>query len=108
MVSEEIELPSLEQIEQMEAKRLQAIESLQINETDNTVVCQRMDGSVVSLAQLGSEVIKDSKNQTVSFSQVGSTNTYTATVALNDGSGRNQTFRIDFGDRTGVVKRTVA
>ena len=66
------------------------------------------DGSVLNLNQLTGEVLKDSKNQTVSFSQVGSTNTYTATVALNDGSGRNQTFRIDFGDRTGVVKRTVA
>jgi hypothetical protein len=67
------------------------------------------NGSVLSLqAVTGGEVLKDSKNQTVSFSQVGSTNTYTATVALNDGSGRNQTFRIDFGDRTGVVRRTVA
>jgi hypothetical protein len=66
------------------------------------------DGSVLSLqAVTGGEVLKDSKNQTVSFSQVGSTNTYTATVALNDGSGRNQIFRIDFGDRTGVVSRKV-
>jgi hypothetical protein len=35
-----ITLPSKEEIEAMDAKRAKAIESLQINETDNTVKCQ--------------------------------------------------------------------
>jgi hypothetical protein len=66
------------------------------------------DGSVVPFSALtGGEVIKDSKGQTVSFSQVGSTNTYTATVALNDGSGRNQIFRFDKPDSTCIVSRKV-
>jgi hypothetical protein len=66
------------------------------------------DGSVASFSQLtGSEVLKDSKGQTISFSQVGSTNTYTATVALNDGSGRNQIFRFDKPDTQCIVSRKV-
>jgi hypothetical protein len=35
------ELPSLEQTEQMERQRLQAVESLQISDSDNTVKCHR-------------------------------------------------------------------
>jgi hypothetical protein len=66
------------------------------------------DGSVLTFNQLtGGEVLKDSKGQTITFSQVGSTNTYTATVALNDGSGRNQIFRFDKPDTQCVVSRKV-
>jgi hypothetical protein len=56
---------------------------------------------------LGGEKLQDSKGQTITFSQVGSTNTYTATVPLNDGSGRNQIFRFDKGDPVVVVSRKV-
>jgi hypothetical protein len=55
------------------------------------MVIKLEDGTVATFSQLtGGEVLQDSKGQTVTFSQVGSTNTYTATVALNDGSGRNE------------------
>jgi hypothetical protein len=67
------------------------------------------DGTTLSFSQAtGGEVLKDSKNQTVTFSQVGSTNTYTATVALNDGTGRNQTFYFDKPDTTVTIRRSVA
>jgi hypothetical protein len=66
------------------------------------------DGTTLSFAQAtGGEVLKDS-NQTVTFSQVGSTNTYTATVALNDRTGRNQTFYFDKPDTTVTIRRSVA
>jgi hypothetical protein len=45
-MSNEIILPSLEKIQQMEAKRQQAIEALQINEADNTVNCQKCGAAV--------------------------------------------------------------
>ena len=44
MASEPIELPSLEQIERMEAKRQRAIEALEI--TDHSVKCQRCNNAV--------------------------------------------------------------
>jgi hypothetical protein len=67
------------------------------------------DGSVLTFQQAtGGEVLKDSKNQTITFSQIGSSSRYEATVALNDGTGRNQTFWFDKPDSTIVVRRTVA
>jgi len=44
MASEPIELPSLEQIHQMEAKRQRAIEALEIS--DHSVKCQRCNNAV--------------------------------------------------------------
>ena len=67
------------------------------------------DGTVASFSQLtGGEKLQDSKGQTITFSQVGTTNTYTATVALNDGSGRTQTYRFDKPDFNVVVSRKVS
>jgi hypothetical protein len=44
------ELPSLEEIEQMERQRLQAIESLQV--TDSSVKCQRCNNDIPIVAKL--------------------------------------------------------
>jgi hypothetical protein len=67
------------------------------------------DGTTLSFAQAtGGEVLEDSKNQTITFSQVGSSTRYEATVALNDGSGRNQTFWFDKPDTTVTIRRSVA
>ena len=49
MMSNEFELPTLEQIEQMEIKRQQAIDSLQINETDKSVTCQSCGNAVTMI-----------------------------------------------------------
>jgi hypothetical protein len=66
------------------------------------------DGSQLTFAQAtGGESLKDSKGQTITFAQVGTTNTYTATVPLNDGSGRNQIFRFDKPDSNVIVSRKV-
>ena len=66
------------------------------------------DGTIATFSQLtGGEKLQDPKGQTITFSQVGSTNTYTATVALNDGSGRNEIYRFDKPDTTVVVTRKV-
>ena len=66
------------------------------------------DGTIATFSQLtGGEKLQDPKGQTITFSQVGSTNTYTATVALNDGSGRNQIYRFDKPDTPVVVTRKV-
>jgi hypothetical protein len=53
------------------------------------------DGSNASVADLLTGQTQNHKGTTLTFSQVGSTNTYTATVALNDGSGRSEIFRFD-------------
>jgi hypothetical protein len=67
------------------------------------------DGTTLTFQQAtGGEVLKDSKNQTVTFSQVGSSSRYEAVVALNDGTGKNQTFYFDKPDTTVVVRRSVA
>jgi hypothetical protein len=66
------------------------------------------DGTHVTFAQAtGSEKLTDGKGNQITFSQQGTTNTYTATVALNDGSGRNQIFRFDKTDPTVVISRKV-
>jgi hypothetical protein len=66
------------------------------------------DGTQVTFAQAtGSEKLTDGKGNTITFSQVGSTNAYTATVALNDGSGRNQIFWFDKPDTTVRISRKV-
>jgi hypothetical protein len=66
------------------------------------------DGTTLSFSQATGEVLKDSKNQTVTFSQVGSSTRYEATVALNDGTGRNQTFYFDKPDTVVTIRRSVA
>jgi hypothetical protein len=67
------------------------------------------DGTTVLFSQAtGGEKLVDSKGQQITVSQVGSTNTYTATVALNDGSGRSQTFRFDKPDVLVTFSRKVA
>ena len=63
------------------------------------------DGSVVSLADIGN--LKSPSGTNLSLSQVGSTNTYTQTVSNFDGSGRDEIWTIDFGDRSGVLRRKV-
>jgi hypothetical protein len=65
------------------------------------------DGSTLPVSVLLSNEVKDPQGNAITFSQVGSTNTYTATVALNDGSGRNQIFRFDKPDSIAVVSRKV-
>jgi hypothetical protein len=51
-MSNPIILPSMEEIEQMEKQRSQAIEALQINENDNTVKCQTCSIAVPLLRRL--------------------------------------------------------
>ena len=63
------------------------------------------DGSVISLSQIGD--LKTPSGTSLSLSQVGSTNTYTQTISNFDGSGRSEIWRVDFGDRTGVITRKV-
>ena len=46
MTTREIALPSLQEIEQMDKLRQQAIESLQISESDQTVRCQQCDADI--------------------------------------------------------------
>jgi hypothetical protein len=66
------------------------------------------DGSMAPVSELLSSDVKDPKGQAITFTQVGSTNTYTATVALNDGSGRNQLYRFDKpADPVAIVSRKV-
>jgi hypothetical protein len=65
------------------------------------------DGTNAPFAQLLSTDVKDPKGQAITFTQVGSTNTYTATVALNDGTGRNQLYRFDKPDAMCTVTRKV-
>jgi hypothetical protein len=68
------------------------------------------DGTVATIDQLLSGDAKTSNGTAISSSQVGSTNTYTATVALNDGTGRNEIFRFDKPDNaytTVTVSRKV-
>jgi hypothetical protein len=49
-LNDPFELPSLEEIEQMDRQRSQAIESLQI--TDNSVKCQRYGNAVPIVGKL--------------------------------------------------------
>jgi hypothetical protein len=65
------------------------------------------DGAQLTFAQATGNELRDHKNQTVTFSQVGTTNTYKATVALNDGSGRNEIYQFDKPDVVVTVSRKV-
>jgi hypothetical protein len=61
------------------------------------------DGTQATVQQLLSGDAQDPKGSAITFSQVGSSNTYTATVALNDGSGRNQIYSFDKPGDSGIV-----
>jgi hypothetical protein len=51
-LTDSFELPSLEEIEQMERQRSQAIESLQISDSDHSVKCQKCDVAVPIVGKL--------------------------------------------------------
>jgi len=53
-LNDPFELPSLEEIQEMERQRLQAIESLQISESGNSVKCQRCGFAVPIVDKLSS------------------------------------------------------
>jgi hypothetical protein len=63
------------------------------------------DGSVLTLAEVTSGDLISPKGNNLTFSQVGSTLVYTASASLGD--GRSEFYRIDFGDRSGVMSRKV-
>lgn len=70
---------------------------------DQDMALKIEDGSNVSVADLLNGQTQDHKGTTLTFSQVGTTNTYTATVALNDGSGRNEIYRFDKPADLGIM-----
>ena len=60
------------------------------------------DGSVITVAQLLTPgELQNSKEQTLTITQSG--NTFTATIGLADGTGRNEIWRGDKSDETTQV-----
>jgi hypothetical protein len=61
MVSEEREIPSLEEIAAVDRQRQQAMEVLEINETDNTAKCQKCGNAIPMID--GSVIPKSNRNK---------------------------------------------
>ena len=59
------------------------------------MVLELEDGIIWFASELIAGRTTDYKGTQLNFSQVGSTSSYIATAALNDGTGRNEEFRFD-------------
>jgi hypothetical protein len=59
------------------------------------MVLKLEDGIIWYASELLAGNTQDYKGTQLNFSQVGSTSSYVATAALNDGTGRNEEFRFD-------------
>lgn len=68
------------------------------------------DGAVVTLAELLSGQVKSANGATLTWTQQGTTGTYTSTAALGDGSGKSERYFVDFPPnmQTSIVLRKVS